>query len=72
MKKIVIALLGAAALVACLSSCAKFTCDLCHEEKSGKKYTKEVFGHEVVYCADCHEDLEEASEALDDIGDLFK
>ena len=47
-----------------LCGCGKFECDICGEEKSGKKYKDEVFGQEVEYCKDCKEDLE-------DLGDLF-
>lgn len=65
MKKLLCTLILAATLATALAGCgAKFTCDLCNEEKSGKQYKEEVFGQEVIYCADCYEDLQ-------NLGDLF-
>lgn len=63
MKKILSAILVCVMLLSCvfvLASCGKFTCDLCGEEKSGKKYEETVLGQEVVYCKDCHDKLEAA------------
>ena len=65
MKKIVLAMLIVASLLATMTSCGKFTCDICGDEKSGKKHKEEVFGEEVVICKDCYEDME-------DLADLFK
>ncbi len=40
------------------AACSKFTCDICGEKKSGKKYTDEILGEKVTYCKDCHDGLE--------------
>lgn len=45
-------------LATLLCGCGKFTCDLCGEEKSGKKYTESIFGEEIEYCKECKEALE--------------
>lgn len=60
MKKKIIALLLTVTTVISLTACGKpFTCDLCGEEKTGKKYTETVYGEEVTYCQDCRKELEE-------------
>lgn len=60
MKKKIIALLLTVTTVISLTACGKpFTCDICGEEKTGKKYTETVYGEEVTYCQDCKEGLEE-------------
>lgn len=48
------------------TACGKFTCDLCEEEKSGKKYKDEFLGEEVIICKDCYKELEELGEELAD------
>ena len=45
-------------LATLLCGCGKFTCDLCGEEKSGKKYTESFFGEEIEYCKDCKNELD--------------
>ncbi len=55
MKKIIALALAALLSVFCLAGCGKFECDLCGEEKSGKKHTTTVFGEEVTICDDCYE-----------------
>ncbi len=47
-----------------LCGCAKFTCDLCNEEKSGKKHTADFFGQELVICDDCMDGLEALGDML--------
>ena len=69
MKKIVIALLLVVALVATLTACGTFKCDICGEEKSGSKHTEEILGEEVVICSDCYEEMEELGDDLEDLGD---
>ena len=64
MKKLISILLLVVVLVTMLTACGKFKCDLCRDEKTGKKYETEVFGQEVEICKDCYEDLES-------IADLF-
>lgn len=60
MKKKIIALLLTVTTVISLTACGKpFTCDICQEEKTGKKYTETVLGEKVTYCQDCREDMEE-------------
>lgn len=62
MKKKIIALLLTAATVVSLTACGKpFTCDICGEEKTGKKYETTVYGEKVVYCEDCKEVMDEVS-----------
>lgn len=68
MKKIIIAILALSALVVGMTACGKFTCDLCGEEKTGKKHTEEFLGEELVYCNECYEGMEDVGDAL---GDLF-
>ena len=59
MKKFVtFVLLGA--LLATLTACSgSFTCDLCGEEKSGKKHTSKEAGIEMTVCDDCYKGLNE-------------
>ena len=57
MKKLIGALLLVVAMATMLTACGKFTCDLCGEEKSGKKYEKEILGQEVTICKDCQDDI---------------
>ena len=76
MKKIVLSIFTLVALTLTLTSCGKFTCDLCGDEKSGKKHEEEVLGESVVICDDCYEDLDDLGDALEDgwndLKDLFK
>lgn len=51
-------------MTAMLTACGKFECDLCGEEKSGKKYNKEVDEEKITICEDCNEDLEKLEEAF--------
>ena len=54
MKKKIMALLLTVVTVISLTACGKpFTCDLCGEEKTGKKHTETVLGVELRYCHDC-------------------
>ena len=48
-----------------LCGCGKFRCDFCGEEKTGKKYTGDLFGQEVEYCKDCKEGLEALGNMFD-------
>ena len=50
-----------------LTACGKFTCDICQEEKSGEKHTKDVLGEEIVMCDDCYTAAEDAADALSDL-----
>ncbi|MCM1056469.1 MAG: hypothetical protein NC517_02535 [Firmicutes bacterium] len=60
-----IALLLTAVTVMSLAACGKpFTCDLCGEEKTGKKYTETILGSEITYCQDCYKELKELGELL--------
>lgn len=65
MKKKVSLALVLTFLLVTLIGCGKFECDLCGDEKSGKKYEEEVFGEEVTICKDCYEDLEELRDMFD-------
>ena len=58
MKKLLCICALVVMLLTMLTACGgKFECDLCGKEKSGKKYTKEVLGEEIVYCGDCADGL---------------
>lgn len=65
MKKKLIALLLTVTTVISLTACGKpFTCDLCGEEKTGKKYRETILGVEVIYCQDCYKELKELGDML--------
>lgn len=64
MKRFICVLLLIAMLATMLTACGKFECDLCGEEKFGKKYESEFLGQEILICKDCYEDLE-------DLADMF-
>jgi uncharacterized lipoprotein YehR (DUF1307 family) len=64
MKKIAILLALVCLVSVLLCGCGKFECELCGEEKSGKKYEGEVMGRTVVYCEEC-------KEQVDSIRDMF-
>ena len=64
MKKLIALIALLATMTVLLCGCGKFECDLCGEEKTGKKYEGELLGTEVVYCKDCRE-------ALEDLSDMF-
>lgn len=68
MKKKITALLLTVLTVVSLTACGKpFTCDLCNQEKTGKKYTEKLFGEEITYCQDCYDSLKELSNGLQDL-----
>lgn len=56
MKRFISISLAVLALVSTLAfaGCGKFTCDTCHQEKSGKKHTEEALGVKVTMCDDCY------------------
>lgn len=51
-KKILVA---AVSVIMALSmvACGTFTCDLCGQEKSGKKHSQSILGQEITVCDDC-------------------
>ena len=61
MKKLISLTALAVLLAVFLCACGKFTCDICGEEKTGKKHKMEVdiLDTEVVYCDDCYNALDE-------------
>ncbi len=69
MKRIFCSVVLLLATMLLLVGCGKFTCDICEEEKSGKQYTEEVLGEEVVICKDCKAELDELEKELEDLGD---
>ena len=69
MKKIICSFVLILAAMLLLVGCGKFTCDLCGEEKTGKQYKEEAFGEEIVYCSDCHDELESLEDGLEDLED---
>lgn len=58
MKKFVALLMLVIVVATLFCGCGKFTCDICGEEKTGRKYTEEIMGEKISYCKDCKEDLE--------------
>ena len=64
MKKLISLIVLLVTMTVLLCSCGKFECDLCGEEKTGKRYKETVYGTEIVYCKDC-------KEALEDLIDLY-
>ena len=47
-------------LLATLTACSRsFTCDLCGEEKTGKKHTNKESGIEMTVCDDCYKSVNE-------------
>lgn len=64
MKKLISLIALLATLTALLCGCGKFECDMCGEEKSGRKHKGDLFGEEIVYCSDC-------KDALEDLADMF-
>lgn len=71
MKKIICSIVLILATMLCIVGCAKFTCDICGEEKSGKQHEEELLGEKIVYCDDCYKELEELEKELEDAaGDL--
>ena len=64
MKRAICVLLLIAVLATMLTACGKFSCDLCGDEKSGKKYESELLGQEITICKDCYDDLK-------DLADMF-
>ena len=71
MKKIICSIVLILATMLCIVGCAKFTCDICGEEKSGKQHEEEFLGEKIVYCDDCYKELEELEKELEDAaGDL--
>ena len=62
MKKFLLLVVSVVTLLT-LTSCGKFTCTQCGQEKSGKQYTIELAGIEYKACEDCHELIEAAKGA---------
>lgn len=60
MKKRIMALLLTALTVVSLTACGEpFTCDICGEEKTGKKHSETILGEEIIYCNDCYKEFKE-------------
>ena len=64
MKRVISLIVCFVLCLGLLCGCGKFECELCGEEKSGKKYEGEVMGRTVVYCQEC-------KEQVDSIRDMF-
>ena len=64
MKKKVIAALLATVTILSFAGCGKFTCDMCGEEKSGKKHEETILGETITICDDCYKDLEDLANLL--------
>ena len=67
MKKLICLALLVVVVLSLFTACGKFTCDICQEEKSGEKHTKDVLGEEIVMCDDCYTAAEDAADALSDL-----
>ena len=60
MKKVLCLIMTVIAMATMFTGCgSKFTCDLCDETKSGKKYEIELMGDEFVYCKDCYKNMKQ-------------
>ena len=60
MKKIAFLMALVMLLSVLLCGCVGFfECDLCGEEKFGRKYEETIWGETIVYCSDCKEELED-------------
>lgn len=64
MKKKITAVLLTVATVLSLTACGKFTCDMCGQEKSGKKHTESLLGQEITICDDCYKGVEDLANTL--------
>lgn len=64
MKRLISILLLVVVLATMLTACGKFTCDMCGEEKSGKKHEESMLGESIVICDDCYKALEDLAGAL--------
>ena len=62
MKRIISFILMLTLVAALLAGCGSFQCDLCGQEKSGRKYTETVYGEKITYCGDCRDALEELAD----------
>ena len=52
-KKIAVAVVSVIMALS-LVACGTFTCDLCGDEKSGKKHSSEILGQKITVCDDCY------------------
>lgn len=52
MKRLISILLLVVVLATMLTACGKFTCDMCGEEKTGKKHEESMLGESIVICDD--------------------
>lgn len=64
MKRIISFVLMLTLVASLLVGCGSFRCDLCGQEKTGKKYTEDVYGTSITYCGDCKDALEELADML--------
>lgn len=64
MKRLISILLLVVVLATMLTACGKFTCDMCGEEKTGKKHEESMLGETVVICDDCYKALEDLAGAF--------
>ena len=64
MKRLICVLMLVAIMATMLTACGKFKCDVCGEEKTGKKYERELLGEEIDICKDCYKELEELADAF--------
>ena len=56
---IVVGLLLGLALAMTACGGKPFTCDLCMEEKSGKKHTSDFYGEKITICDECYKGINE-------------
>lgn len=66
MKKLVVIFLLILSLAAMLTSCGKYRCDFCGEEKYFGKNESKVYGRTIIYCDACEEELDEMEDEIND------
>ena len=71
MKKIICSIFILASVMLVLTSCIKFTCDVCGEENRGKKHSVEFMGETGVLCEDCYDQWQAMMDELEGLEPEF-
>lgn len=65
MKKLIGIVALVMVLVGTMTACGQFRCDLCAQEKSGRKHKYEAGDEISVLCDECYEEIEKLEELKD-------